>query len=571
MSSTQPPPGESSGESSGEPPPYGAPQPAGQAWGTPPSVPPGQPPPYGAGPPEWLSSGSSPTGGAGGGRRRGLVIGGAAAALTLLVGGGAFAAYQLLDSGGTQPAAALPGNAIGYTRLDIDPSADQKIALLSLLRRLPEFEEQTGISSDREDLRQLIVERFLADSDCDQLSYDDDFAPWVGDRAGFAVVPVDGEFQPVVTIQVTDQGRAQDAVGALSECSSLASAGDDSTGLGAGEAGTESGIEFVGDYMLIAQTAQLAADFADEAESAPLSDDADFIEAMDALGAPGVASFWVDIDALREQLQLFGGTGATFAAALQGLHSYSGAFRAGSDYLEVSLQVDSDMEVETEDNNPVVDLPESTLATLSISNGGPYVDQYWESFQGFLDSAEPGSFDRAVTAFEAESGLMLPEDLSTVLGDNVTMALDSAGLTPQSLQSPAGLAGVGVGVRFLNDPAALQDVVGRVKAKLEESGTPFPLATTETDDGLVVATNQAYADSLAEGGDLGSSEAFQTAAPDADSAEGVLYVDLDKVEDVATSFEADEAAILEPMRAFGMTLQQGDDGYSTSSLRLTFD
>lgn len=492
--------------------------------------------------------------------------------MTLVVGGGAFAAYQLLSGGGAQPAEALPGNAIAYTRIDIDPSADQKIAMLRLLRRLPEFEEQTGITSDKEDLRRLIVEGFLDDSECSELSYDDDFAPWVGDRAGFAVVPVDDEIQPVVAIQVTDEDKAQDAVETLSSCSSLASAGDDSTGFGAGESGADSGIEFVDDYMLIAQSPELASQFADSAESSPLSDNAGFTEAMNALGEPGVASFWADIDALREQPAFASPDLAPLLGpTLGGVHSYSGAFRAGSDYLELSLQLDSDVKVPEEQDNPVVDLPETTLGTVSISNGGAYVDQYWDQFKGFVDSVEPGSFDQAVSEFEVASGLMLPEDLRTVLGDNVMFALDGEGLTPDNVSSLSDLANLGFGVRFVTDPAAIQDVVDRVQAKMQAEGVPFSLTTEQTDDGLVVASNQTYADSLAGGGDLGDSAAFQTAVPDASDAEGVFYVDLDKVKDVAEAFEEDDTSELEPMRAFGMTLQQGDDGYSTTSVRLTFD
>jgi hypothetical protein len=384
---------------------------------------------------------------------------------------------------------------------------------------------------------------------------------------------LDDEVQPVLAIQVTDQGKAEDAVGALSSCSSLASAGDDTTGLGAGNDGTtDSGIEFVGDYMLIAQTQDLAADFAQEVESAPLSEDEGFNEAMDELGDPGVVSFWADIDAVRELPALSSGEVAdVIGPALDGVHSYSGAFRAGDDYLEVSLQIDSDITIPDEQDNPVGDLPETTLGVVSVSNGAAYVDQYWDQLKGYVDRTEPGSFDQAVAAFETESGLVLPEDLRTILGDNVTAVLDSEGLTPDNVTSPADLANLGFGFRFVTDPAAISDVVSRVQAKLDASGAPFTITSQETDDGLVVASNQAYADTLAGGGDLGDSDAFQTAVPDASNAEAVVYVDLDKVKEAADAFGEDDTATLEPMRAFGMTLQQGDDGYATTLLRLTFD
>ena len=579
MSSNQPPP-------PGGPHPYGQ-QPGAQGWGQP-NQPPGQPapasgqpswgppgqPPNGPGQTEWLSSGQPPGGGSGG-RRRGWIVAGVTA-LTLVIAGGAVAAYQFLGGGGPQPAEALPGSAIAYTRIDLDPSAEQKVAVLRLLRRVPQFEEETGITSDKEDLRQLIVEEFLADSECDDLSYDDDFAPWIGDRAGFAVMVVDGEPQPVVSIQVNDRSEAEDAVQALSACSGLASGSGSVSSTDpetTEDTPEDTGVEFVGDYMLIAETQDLAADFAAEAESSPLSDNESFNEATDQLGDQGVASFWVDVDALLEVPELQEGAELeSMMVGLEEIHSYAGAFRAGDDYLEMAVSVNSDIEISDEDDNPVVNLPEGTVGAISVSNGGDYVDMGFEQLREFSEQMSPGSFDSEITQFEAESGLMLPEDLQTVFGDNVTAALDSEGLTPEALQSPADIPNIGLGVRFTTDPAAIQDVLDRVQAKLGESGAPFTLATQETDDGLVVATNEDYAASLADDGELGDSDAFADAVPDAEDAEAVFFVDLDKVTQIASDFDAeDDAAPLEPMRAFGMSVQQGDDGFTQAIFRLTFD
>jgi len=502
-----------------------------------------------------------------------MIIAASAAAIALVVGGGAFAAYQLLGGGGPQPAEALPGSAIAYTRIDLDPSAEQKVAIIRLLRRVPEFEESTGITSDKEDLRKLIVEEILNDStECQDLSYEADFAPWVGDRAGFAVMVVDGEPQPVVSVQVNDRSEAEDAVQALSSCSGFTSSSAATSMDGAEEPTADTGIEFVGDYMLIAQTEDLAADFAAEAESSPLSEDEGFSQAMDQLGDEGVASFWFDVDALRDIPGLQDSPEAEFiTAGLEAIHSYAGAFRAGEDYLEFAVSVDSDMEISDEDDNPVVELPESTLGAISVSNGGDYVQMGFDQLRAFSDQISPGSFDSDIAEFEAESGLMLPEDLETVLGENVTAALDSSGLDPDSIASPADLPNINFGVRFTTDPEAIQDVLDRVQAKLAESTDPVTLATQQTDDGLVVATNDSYAETLAGGGDLGDSDAFQDAVPDAGDAEAVFYVDLDKVKQVADDFGEEDTAALEPMRAFGMSVQQGDDGFTQGIFRLTFD
>lgn len=535
-------------------------------WGSPPPPQPGQP--------EWLISQATPATAHGGGRRRGAIIGATAAALALIAGGGAFAAYQFLDAE-AQPADALPGDAIAYTRIDLDPTAGQKVAMFSLLRRLPQFEEQTGISSDQDDLRALVVERFLGDSECDELTFDADFASWVGNRAGFAVVPVDGEPQPVVSIQVTDQGKAEDAVDALSACSNLASAGDDSTSLGAAGDGIpeDSGIEFVGDYMLIAQSQILAEKFASQAESAPLSEDDRFSAAMAQLGEQGVASFWADVDGLREELGVLGDPQVEgMASALADVHSYSGVVRAGTDYLELTLATNSDTTLARQDGNPIEELPGTTLGAFSMSQGGDLVDRYWGQLESFADQLEPGGFDRGVSEFEQESGLLLPEDLRTLLGDNITAALDGAALDLEAISSPEDLADIGFGVRFSSDPVAMQDVLDRVQEKINAAGSDFEFITHETEDGIVVATNAEFAQTLAATGDLGDSDAFTIAVPEAQEAVSVFYLDLDKAYDVVTEIaDAEALSVLEPMRSFGVTIRPGDDGYTEATVRLAFN
>src|SRR4029450_6488323 len=87
----------------------------------------GDPPP---GTPDLAAS----SGGAG---RRGLIAGGIAVVLALVLRGGAYAAYTGLSGSGAQPAAALPGNAIAYVRIDMDPSASQKINAIGFVRQVP--------------------------------------------------------------------------------------------------------------------------------------------------------------------------------------------------------------------------------------------------------------------------------------------------------------------------------------------------------------------------------------------------------------------------------------------------
>lgn len=545
--------------------PPGAPGPEqpGSTWGATPPGPGGPVPPTGGGQPEWLSHVPGP------GRRqrgsRGVVLGVVAAVVALLVGGGAFAAYSFLSGGGSQPADALPDTTLAYIRVDLDPSASQKVSVVRLLRRVPQFEQLTGISSDRDDLRRRLIEALLSDSGrCQDLSYDQDIEPWIGNRAAIAVVAIDGKPQPVATVQVSDASAAADAVASLQRCS--------------GETSPAPGVEFVGDYMLLAADAEVAAQVAKDAEASPLTQSEAFTGDMDRLGEQGVASFWVDVDAVLSLPE-----SATASApeqlrtAIRGIHSYFGALRAGSDYLEMAVQVRSDVAIGTETANPVVDLPGSTLTALSVSNGGDYVDRHWSELQSLVDEVEPGRFQQQVADIEQATGLMLPADLHTFLGDNLTVAVDASDVVADASQAP-DLSRLDVGVRFTTDPAELTDLLSRVQAQLSEAGIPVTFATAETADGVVVASDQAYADTLAESGDLGSSAAFTTAVPDAASASSVAYVDLDQVHDIATGLNSgdsgerdDWVSTIEPMRAVGLAVRDAGDGYTAATLRLTFD
>ena len=577
-------------------PAYGQPaygqQPPQSPYGAPAQGPYGQPPqgPPGGGPrPEFLAGGS------GGARnsRRGLVVASAAVASVLVLGGVSFGAYSLLSADSDQPAGAIPANAVAYARIDLDPSAGQKVNLFNLLDRFPEFAEETGISSDTADLRKLVVEEMLKDSGCD-LTYKDDFEPWVGDRAGFAAVPVGDTATPVISIQVEDEAAAEKAVEAIEQCGvrgdgMFGDSGDemsmseedfaeesayssDLTIEGETESSDEPGVDFANGYMVLTEKKHLSTvmdGLADES----LSDNEKFQDDMGTLGEQGVVSYWMDIDGLREI--------PDFAAEIKeeeaggvydGFHSAFGALRAGDDYIEVFNSARTDKEL-TDERTPVGELPESTMVAASLAGGGDVVNRYWADVEDFLDTASGGYAEDGLQSFEDESGLSMPDDLITLFGDSVTMSMTGDGLDPETVngQDPAQFD---FGARFVTDKQALESLVTQLEQLAAEQGTEFDLITSETDDGLVVASNQDYADEVADGGNLGDSDTFRTAVPNADDSLGVLYVDLNKVHEVAMRFEdegSDETVrYLEPMEAFGFSVVQ-EDGHVDTVLRVTFD
>lgn len=506
--------------------------------------------------PEWVSGG--PAGAPAPRRRkRGLAIGAGAGVLAIMAGVGIVYAYQTLSGGGPQPAEAVPASAVAYLRLDLDPSAAQKVNAFRLLRSVPDFEKSTGISSDKDDLRRLVYDAVSADLNCG-LSYDQDIAPWIGDRAAVAVVPVDDTATGEIVLQVKDSGKAKAAVPAIEKCA-------------AAQSGSTLGVDFVGDYMVMTESKYLDS-IVSAAGSSPLSGDSGFTSDMSSLGEQGIASFWYDIDGAREIPQVQDAMGGSGFGSMAGVHSVFGAARAGSDYLELAVQARADQSVTTDVSNPVANLPDTTMAAASVSGGGQLLTDNWDKLVAALDSASGGQALSAISSFESSTGLSLPDDAATLLGDNVTLALDGEGFTSDALSSQNPFDALGFGARFTTDPQEVQHVIDTLQSALSAQGAPIQLITRSTSDGLVVASNDGYAGQLAADGNLGSSDTFTTAVPNASSAAGVLYVDMDKLGSALAAVNQQDAADkIAPLRAVGLSVQQLNGDTLQATLRVTFD
>lgn len=620
--------------------------------------------------------------------RTGLVLGGAATAALVLVGGGVFA-YSALDGGGAQPEAALPDTAFAYVRVDLDPSATQKVNLLRLANRFPDLATDLDVDLGEDaDLRRLVVDAISKSGTC-EIDYAADVEPWIGQRAALAALPpVEGaatgdagaapEPEPVLVLQVTDEAAARTAI---------------ESGLGCGDGAKTAQVAFTGGYALITSERVAAADVAAAAKKAPLADAPRFTADMKALGDPGLVSYWADVEGAITALEGQEGAEELGAAVGDGLRTVSGAARAGTDHLEIAIAVGADEKVlaplKGSGTSLLTGLPDSTLFASSATIDPASVDQLWEQLSTLADtfgSSGPGSlgsgedllgddwtlsshevrtagtlptateaecaallalpenaldasswgltpeelaevtqsydesfmagctgdyssldqgldtapgteeadlfgddpqagtttddllssdlgFQETVDELEKTYDLRLPEDLKTLLGEQVVVALDSAGL--DDVSAVTGLADLDLGARTIGDKAALEDLLGRIDAILVDAGAER-LTSATTKDGLVVASNEAYAARLAQDGTLGTVGAFRTVVPDAKGAANAAYLDIDALESAAranidaTGGDDSWIAYVEPLRALGLS-SRVDGGHSLTSLRVSFD
>jgi hypothetical protein len=129
-----------------------------------------------------------------------ITIGVSAGAVGAMVAGG-LTVSSFLSGGGTQPEDVLPANALGFVKVDLNPSAGQKLNALRLMRKFPEIKDHG------DDLKATLVESLLEDADLG-LTYKADIEPWLGDRAAIAFVPSDTNDEgvaPLIALEFTDE------------------------------------------------------------------------------------------------------------------------------------------------------------------------------------------------------------------------------------------------------------------------------------------------------------------------------------------------------------------------------
>ncbi|MCC5574045.1 DUF3352 domain-containing protein [Microtetraspora sp. AC03309] len=472
-------------------------------------------------------------------RGRGWIIALVAAVLVGVVGGGGVWAASMLSGGGTQPDEVLPGNAVAYVRLDLDPAANQKIALFNIARKFSATKE----SFAGDDPRKALFETMRKDAgEFTELDYAKDVEPWLGDRIGAAVLPPaqDGaEPGMVVAIQVKDEEAALAGIAKL-----------DST-----PERTKTGVAFREGYAIIADTQEEADRYA---KATPLSENERFTGDLDALGEPGVLSFWADLGAIAK---VAGTEQDPDTMDLVRNARFTGALRFGDDYAELTGFARG-MDVKTPETEPVKlgELPATTAGAAGISGLGDIVRDQWAKLQKAADAA--GSGGRSLTESGAEYGLTLPDDLVTLLGKSITVAVDGEGLNSDQ---PNG------GVVLRTDPAKAREVLAKLEASAAGGGVAPQLVKVEGDGKLVVATSQDYANKLSGQGTLADSETFQLAMPGAENATFGLYADLDKIESLyLDGLRGEERANAEVLRAVGLSGRASADN-AGFTLRVLFN
>lgn len=532
--------------------------------------------------PEYLGSAPTSADGSGPGsgrraRRTGIIVT-AVVVVVAAVGAGAYAVGQLM-SGGTSPASAVPAAAVAYASLDLDPSAAQKIEAVKILRKFPGLRSQLKISS-RDDLRKTIFEQAVKGSGCTGVSYAADVKPWIGDRLAVAAVPKGSRILPLVLLQVSDHDKARAAVRALEAC-------NPSDGLKGGS----TGIAFVGDYMLLGEKKSDVAAMASSAESGSLEDDAQFKTWMGRTGDPGILTMYAAKGAAAA-IEKGAKTGVTgggshsdglVPGSAQQLHQAFSGFEGAAGVLRFK-----DGAVETEFTSKglgkgvagsgsggpgVQSLPGTTAAALSVAFKPGWLNGYLDRIKQLSGGAS--SFEQMMRQGEQQTGLKLPQDIETLLGDGFDVSIDS-GADLSKLTSSPDPSTIPAGIRIKGDATKITAVIDKLK---KAAGPGADIVQVQSKGDLVaVGTDPAYVAKLLAKGDLGSTSAFTKVVPRADRTDGVLFVNFDAgngwAERLADQLSGGDASVrdnVKPLDALGMSSWQDGDRVQHTLLRLTTD
>ncbi|TCO51880.1 uncharacterized protein DUF3352 [Kribbella antiqua] len=536
--------GQQPGQPSGQPgqPSYG--QPGGQPSYGQQGQPYGQP--GGQASYEQMSFGGQPPQGPGfgqqwqepGKKKRGKLIPIIAALVVALVaaGGGIFAYGKL--NGGKQPAAVLPGNAVAYARVDLNPSAGQKVAAIRFLMKFPSVKENLSLTGENDDLRQKLFESIkkYAGDDLADVDYDKDIKPWLGERAGVAALPAangDDEPKAIIAIQVKNEDKA--------------SAGIDK--LFAKEE-KKPGKAFSNGYVLLSDTQATVDSAVAAAKDNSLEQNEKFSADMKKLGEQGFVSVWADMKGVAA---ISGKVGSDELAGISDA-SMAAALRFDSSYVELKgiAHGDQSVKVNSADAGDIIGkLPETTAAALAVSGGESLVDTMWKQ----LEKSSNGNVKQLTEEIEQETGLSLPDDLKTLLGKNLAVAIDKdADNGPQ------------IAARLETDPAKAEPVVEKLVTLLREKAGNIPVRQAKDDDTLVVATTEEYAEKVLKGGSLADSDTFKQTLPDIKGAVTIGYFDFAAAESLSKEISDNKDAAA--LRSAGFVARSTGDGEADFTLRV---
>lgn len=430
--------------------------------------------------------------------RSGLVIGAIATVVAVTAGAGAYAAMQL-RGGGRQPEALAPATSFAFAKLDLDPAAGQKLAVRELMTKFPDAPQ-----GELEEVFDEFLRTALQDSD--DVDYDRDIDPWLGDRIGIAgFAGPDGEPSVLGIIQSKDDDAARPALERLSAA-----------------ADSESAYLLRDGYVLVAQD-QTALDLAtSELSDGALADSGEYGADVGALSSDQILTAWIDTERAFDAMATTLGDDADeipdeVRERLKGRLALG--VHAAADFVEVEGVSVGGSTDGLDGGFPTLlaGLPETTVAAISATGVGDQVDTALDTL-----GAYPMLPSREELAREVYSaiGLDLEADLLPLLGDEIAMVLGEVpDLSGEEVPDLALMS-------LVDDPARAAKVTVKIQDLAGQHGLPVHSAVVGRT--FFVASDAKYVRTLSgDGAKLADTRRFRRAVGElGDDVAFVAYADL---------------------------------------------
>ena len=481
------------------------------------------------------------------------MLGGGLLALAL-AGGAATYAVAAFSGGGAQPESLIPSSALAMVRVDLDPSAGQKIDALRFARKFPDAKSRLGSSDDP---RRALFDSLRLDSTLSG-DWEKDVEPWLGQRAAVAVLPgatAADEPKPIVVLAVTDEAEAR-------------------TGL-ARVVGSAGGCVVADEFAVCAQDRAVASRAVSDAEKSSLADNATFDTDIGTLGS-SLAVGWADLAKIKAAVPALskavpGMAGSGLGGALGGAAGgnltgrYMVALRFDGPHLELAGRVAGSKLLSTTGSSGIGDLPAGTVAAVGVGGADQLVAMAWDQLEATVAAAGPtGALDEQVAQIKQQYGIDVPSDISAAVGKQLVVAY--GGGTEGDIPRVAVRLG-GSAEKVTSLVAAANDALG---GELTLAQASAGASSSAGAGGTVVASSTGYASEVAGGSGLGSSKVFQDAVPDAANAQQVMFVDVAAALAIASQYgmPTQERRNLEPLAAVGVTVSH-EASDATFRARLT--
>jgi hypothetical protein len=486
--------------------------------------------PAGAPPPPWDGS-ILPSGGGGGGadllssgpiekpkRNLAAIVLSLVAVLAVIAAGVAYVGYHKLASKGSQPDKWAPANAAAYLKLDLDPSASEKISALQFEQKFPSAPRVT----DAAKLKDTLLDAAFNKQSSDTINYAADVKPWLGSRVALAVYPDSaGGIQVIGILQVKDAATATAGLAKLVKEAAKNGSGltppVDAAGSPAPLAspddsilsnGTVPGYHVEGDYAIVGKSQSAVNEAVAAAKKSNINANSTYTSDVATLKSDRVLTAWADLGALAKVADssgALGGAGMLVPGGLSGLagNALKGRAVAGlrlqPSYAELEgrlLGADLSGYKNGTASAMLKALPSGSIAGVAISGFGDAAKKGLAAME--QSPLVAGGLKNELDTVGAELGIALPDDVLNLLGNDFAASLDSI----PSAGDPASFKFTAI--TEPTDPAKGLDTATKLAALAGKAGFPF---TASAKGPQVVLTNDANAAS----GSLGDDPGFRSA------------------------------------------------------------